>query len=329
MTYAICEKWKFWVKLECIIFPIEIKEKLFLFNVLSLKGRIFRNELKSLRRDIGFQWFWKRWGKSGNSGKFHFLGSKVTVDSDCSHKINDTCSWKKSYDQPRQNIKKQRHDFDNTGLCSQSYCFSSSHVWIWELDHKKGWVPKNWCFQTVVLEKSLESPLDSKEIKPVNPKGNQSWIFIGRTDAEAEAPIVWPPDVKSRLIGKVPDAGKDWGQEKKQVSENEMVEYHQLNGHEFEQTLGESKGHETWCSAVRGIAKVWIRLNKITKSDFSFNILHAWRWSKSKLCLLNRRIQNSDMNIICVLLLFLWFVIDWWRWQWYLISSEVELSIWT
>ena len=109
---------------------------------------------------------------------------------------------------------------------------------------------KNWCFQTVVLEKTLESPLDSKEIKPVNLKGHLPWIFFGRTDAEAEAPIVWPPDVKSRLIGKVPDAGKDWGQEKKQVSENEMVEYHQLNGHEFEQTLGESKGHETlvFCS---------------------------------------------------------------------------------
>ena len=101
----------------------------------------------------------------------------------------------------------------NKGPCSQSYGFSSSHVWMWELDHKDGWALNNWCFWTVVLEKTLESPLDYKEIKPVNPKGNQSWIFFGRTDAEAETPILWPPDVKSQLIIRDPDAGKDWGQE--------------------------------------------------------------------------------------------------------------------
>ena len=114
--------------------------------------------------------------------------------------------WKESYNKSRQHIKKQRHHFANKGLSSQSYGFSSSHVWMWELDHKEGWALKNWCFWTVVLEKTLESPLDSK-IKPVNPKGNQPWIFIGRTDAEA--PIIWPPDAKSRLTGKDPDAGKD------------------------------------------------------------------------------------------------------------------------
>ena len=114
--------------------------------------------------------------------------------------------WKKSYDQPRQNIKKQRHYFVNKGPSSQSDGFSSSHVWMWELDYKESWAPKNWCFSTVVL-KTLESPLDCK-IKPVNPKGSQSWIFIGRTDAEAEAPILWPPDVKKWLSGKDPDAGK-------------------------------------------------------------------------------------------------------------------------
>jgi len=128
-------------------------------------------------------------------------------------------------------------------IYSQSYGFSSSHVWMWELDHKEGWVPKNGYFQIVVLEKTLESPLDSQEIKPVNPKGNQPWIFIGRTDAEAEAPILWPLDEKSRLIGKDPDAGKDWGQEKKGVAEDEMVRWHHwLNGHEFEQALGDSEG---------------------------------------------------------------------------------------
>ena len=119
-------------------------------------------------------------------------------------------SWKKSYDQPRQYIKKQRHYFANKGLSSLSYGFFSSHIWMWELDYKENWVPKNWCFWTVVLGKTLKSPLDSKEIKPIQPKGNQSWIFIGRTDAEAETPILWPPDAKNWLIWKDPDARKDW-----------------------------------------------------------------------------------------------------------------------
>ena len=123
--------------------------------------------------------------------------------------------WKKSYDKPRQYIRKQAHHFADKGPSSQSYGFSSSHLWMWELDCKEGWAPKNWCYSIVVLEKTLESPLDCKEIKPVNPKGNQSWIFIGRTDAEAEAPTLGPPDVKSRLIGKDSDAGKDWEQEEK------------------------------------------------------------------------------------------------------------------
>ena len=119
---------------------------------------------------------------------------------------------KECYDQPRQHIKKQRHYFANKGLSSQSYGFSNSHVWMWELDYKESWVPKNWCFWTVVLENTLESPLNCKDMKPVNPKGNQSWIFIGRIDAEAETPILWPSDVKNWLIGKDLDAGKDWMQ---------------------------------------------------------------------------------------------------------------------
>ena len=152
------------------------------------------------------------------------------------------CALEEKQDQPRQHIKKQRHYFANKGLSSQSYVFSNSHVWIWELDYKKSWAPKNWCFWTVVLEKTLESPLDSKENKPVNPKGNHSWIFIGRTDAEAEVSILWPPDVKNWLLGKDSDAGKDWRQEKG-ATQNEMVGWHhQLNGHEFEQTLGVGDG---------------------------------------------------------------------------------------
>ena len=123
-------------------------------------------------------------------------------------------SWKESYDKYRQHIKRQRHHFMDKGPYSQSYGFSSSHVQMWASDHKEGWAQKNWCFQTVVLEKPLESPLDSKMIKPVNPTWNQLWIFIGRTDVETEAPILWPPDVKSPLIWKDPDAEKDWGQEK-------------------------------------------------------------------------------------------------------------------
>ena len=118
--------------------------------------------------------------------------------------------WKESHNQPRQHIKKQRHYFANKGLSSQGYGFSSSHVWMWELDYKESWALKNWCFWTVVLEETLESPLDCKEIQPVHPKGDQSLMFINRTDVEAETPILWPPDSKSWLTGEGPDAGKDW-----------------------------------------------------------------------------------------------------------------------
>ena len=131
--------------------------------------------------------------------------------------------WKKSYDQPRQHIKKQRHYFANKSPSSQSHDFSSSHVWMWELDHKESWALKNWCFWSVVLEKTLEKPLDYKEIRSVNPKGNQSWIFTGRTAAEAEYPILWPPDAKNWLLVKDPDAGEDWRHEEKEMTEEEMV----------------------------------------------------------------------------------------------------------
>ena len=142
--------------------------------------------------------------------------------------------WKESYDQPRQHVKKQRHSFVNKGPSSQGYGFSSGYVWMWELDYKESWVWKNWCFWTVVLEKTLESPLDCKEIQPVHPK-DQSWIFIGRTDAEAETSILLPPAVKNLLIGKDPDAGKDWRWEEKGTTEDEVVErHHWLNGHEFD-----------------------------------------------------------------------------------------------
>ena len=131
--------------------------------------------------------------------------------------------WKESYDQPGQHIKKQRHYFANKGPSSQGYGFSSDHVWMWELDYKESWVQKNWCFWTMVLEKTLESPLDCKEIQPVHPKGGQSWMFIGRTDVEAETRILWLPDAKSLLIWKDPHAVKDCGQEEKGMTEDKMV----------------------------------------------------------------------------------------------------------
>ena len=129
-------------------------------------------------------------------------------------KFKDT-PGKESYDQPRQHIQKQKHCLADKGLSSQSYGFSNSHVWMWELDYRKSWAPKNWCFWTVVLEKTLESPLDCKEIKLVNPEGNQSWVFIGSTDAEAETPILWPPDLKSQLTGKDPDVEKTEGRRRR------------------------------------------------------------------------------------------------------------------
>ena len=153
-----------------------------------------------------------RWGNNENSDRL-FLAPKSLqmVTSVMKFKNNQTLApWKKSYDQPRQHIKKQRHYFANKSPSTQCYGSSISRVWMWELDCEEGWAPKNRCFLTVVLEKTLESPLESMNIQPFHPKGNQSWLFVGRTDAEAETPILWPPDAKNWLIGKDPDAGKDW-----------------------------------------------------------------------------------------------------------------------
>ena len=157
---------------------------------------------------------WKQW-------RPYFLGSQITVDGKYSCEVKRCCSLKENYDKPREHIRKQRHYFANKDLSSQSPGFSSSHVWIWDLDHPEGWVPNNWYFWTVVLEKTLESPLGSKEIKLVNPIGNQSWILIGRTDAEA--PNLWLPNAKRQLIRKNPDAGKNWRQEEKGMTEDLIV----------------------------------------------------------------------------------------------------------
>ena len=172
---------------------------------------------------------------------FLFLGSKITADGDCSNEI------KRHLD----SIKKQRHTLPTKVHLVKVMVFTISHVWMWELDYKESWVPKNWCFWTVVLEKTLESPLDCKEIQPTHPKGNQSWISIGRTDVEAETPILWLPDVKSWLIWKDPDAGKDWGQAEKRTTEDEMVDgVNDSMDVEFGQTpgVGDGQGGLACCS---------------------------------------------------------------------------------
>ena len=179
-------------------------------------------------------------GKQCKQWQTYFLGSKITtVDGDCSHEI--AAPWKKSYDQPRQNIKKQDITLLTKVHLVKAMVYSCGHVWMWELDCEEGWAPKNWCFWTAVL--TLESPLDCKDIQPVHPKGNHSWIFTGRTDAKAETPIVWPPDAKNWLIGEDPDAENDWRQEEKGTTEDEMVGWHhRLYGHEFEHALGVGDG---------------------------------------------------------------------------------------
>ena len=166
--------------------------------------------------------------------------SKITADGDCSHEIKRCLLLGRKV---MTNLDSILKNFANKGPSSQGYGFSSVHVWMWELDCEKNWAPKNWCFWSVVLEKTLENLLDCKEIQPVHPKGDQSWVFTGRPDAKAETPILWPPHAKSWLIGKDPDAGRDCGQEEKGTTEDEMAGWHhRLDGHELEWTPGDADG---------------------------------------------------------------------------------------
>jgi len=191
--------------------------------------------------------------KSGNC-QISFSGSKITVDGDYSHKIKRYLLLGRKAKKNLDSVLKSRDITLLTKVCIVKAMVFPVVMYGWELDHKEGWAPKNWCFRTVVLEKTLESPLDSKEIKPVNPKGYQPWIFTGKTDAEALSPILWIPDAKRQLTGEKPNAGKDWGQEEKGATEDEIVGYHQwLSGHEFEQTLRDNGGQGSlacccsWC----------------------------------------------------------------------------------
>ena len=208
-------------------------------------------------------------------------------------KFKNACSLEEKSWQPGQHIKKQRHYFANKGLTSQGYGFLGSHVWMCELDYEESWAPKNWCFWTVVLEKTLENPLDCKEIQPVQPKGDQFWVFIVWTDVEAETPILWPPDAKCWLIFKDPDGGKDWGQE-----ENETTEDEKGITCSMEMSLGNLRemvmDREAWCAVVHGVIKCWTWLSDWTELNWT-----AWRSRKKCLLKCQWNSPGSCPSVCC------------------------------
>ena len=229
-------------------------------------------KLNIQKRDHGIwshDFMGNRWGNSRNSVRLYFGGSKITADGDCSHKIKRCLLLGRKVMTNLDSILKSRDYFANKGPSSEGYGFSSGHVQMWELDYKESWALKNWCFLTVVFEKTLESPLDCKEIQPVHPKGNQSCIFIRRTDTEAETPIVWPPDVKNWLIWKDLDAGKDWRQDEKGMAKDEMAGWH----HQF-----------NW---VNSGSRQWTVRPGVLQSMGSQRVKHDWMtdWTELWICL--------------------------------------------
>ena len=224
-----------------------------------------------------------KWGNSGNSVRLYFWGSEISADGDRSHEIKRHLLLGRKSMTNLDSIFKSR---GNKCPSSQSHGFSSSHVWMWVLNYKESWAPKNRCFWTVLLEKTLESSVDCKELQPIHPKRNQSWIFIGRTDAEAETLILWPPDRKNWLTGKDPDAGQDWRQEEKEMTEDEMVGWHYwLDGHEFEEALGvgDRQGSLACCSPWNhkesDMTSNWTELSSKNLSNFHWLYTAQNSWS--------------------------------------------------
>ena len=205
---------------------------------------------------------WKQWLTL-------FLGAPKSLQMViAAMKLKDAYSLEEKLWPTRQHIQKQRHCFVNTGPSSQGYGFSSSHVWMWELDCEESWAPKNWCLWTVLLEKTPESPLDCKESQPVHSEGDQPWDFFGRNNAKAEAPVLWPPHVKSWLIGKDSDAGRGWGQETG-MTEDEMAGWHhRLDGRGFGELQELVMDREAWHAAVHGVARSQTRLSNWTELHF-------------------------------------------------------------
>ena len=242
----------------------ELKSLLMKVKEESEKVRLKLNIQKTKIMASGPITSWQTDGETVETvSDFILLASKITADGDCSHEIKRRLLFGRKVMTNLDSILKSRDITLPTNVrLVKAMVFSSGHVWMWELDCEESWAPKKWCFWTVVLQKTLESPLDCKEIQPVTPKRDQSWVFIRRIDAEVETPILRPPHVKGWLFGKDPDAWKDWGQEEKGMTEDEMLGWHhRLDGHGFEWTPGVGMDREAWRAAIHRVTKSRTRLS--------------------------------------------------------------------